>query len=74
MLVASEYRGRMPRYSLSRYIQRLAIFRRWFRPLKVCCYTIISKRRVMVPQNAANPTVNATVSTSGDPKVVLRLF
>src|SRR5215212_10080378 len=35
---------------------------------------IISKRRVMAPQNAANPTVNASVSTSGDPKVVLRLF
>ena len=38
------------------------------------CYMIISKRRVMAPQNAANPTVNASVSTWAAPKVVLRLF
>ena len=42
--------------------------------MKVCCYMIISKRRVMAPQNAVNPTVNASVSSWAAPKVVLRLF
>jgi hypothetical protein len=42
--------------------------------LKVCCYMIVIIRISTAPQNAANPTVNASAIASGAPKVVLRLF
>src|SRR5215212_7982825 len=41
---------------------------------QVCYIIAIIRRRVTAPQNAANPTVNASVSTWAAPKVVSRLF
>src|ERR687893_617277 len=38
------------------------------------CYMIAIIRRVTAPQNAASPTINASVSTSGAPKGVSRLL